>query len=160
MVVLLTAAMMVVEIAAGAGLRLNRPARVRAAHGLARGHPRRRRLRLYLRAPPGGRPPCFAFGTGKINALGGYTGAVLLAAFALAMAWEGVARLLAPASIAFDLAIRVAAVGLAVNAASVLILGGHGNDHRHRDDRHHRDGAIMATATAMTTDPVPASDTT
>src|SRR3712207_5620919 len=63
--------------------------------------------------------PRFAFGTGKVNALGGYTGAVLLAAFVLAMAWESVMRLLAPVEIEFGWAIAVAAVGLAVKAASV-----------------------------------------
>jgi len=41
---------------------------------------------------------------------------VLLAALALAMACESAARLLASVEIAFDWAIAVAAVGLAVNA--------------------------------------------
>ncbi len=79
--------------------------------------------------------PRFTFGTGKVNALGGYTGAVLLAAFALAMVWESVTRLLAPVEIAFGWAIAVAAVGLAVNAVSVLLLGVH--DHGHSHDGHH-----------------------
>ncbi len=76
----------------------------------------------------------FTFGTGKVNALAGYTGAVLLAAFALAMVWESVTRLLDPEPIAFGWAIAVALVGLAVNAASALMLGGH--DHGHDHDRH------------------------
>ena len=65
----------------------------------------------------------FSFGTGKVNALGGYTGAVLLAIFALIMAWESVERLLNPVEIAFNQAIFVAILGLIVNGISVLFLG-------------------------------------
>jgi cation diffusion facilitator family transporter len=50
------------------------------------------------------------------------------------MAWESVARLVAPVTIAFDRAIAVAVIGLLVNGASVLILGvhhdGHGHEHK------------------------------
>ena len=38
----------------------------------------------------------FSFGTGKVNTLGGFTGAILLAGFALFMGWERVAPLLSP----------------------------------------------------------------
>ncbi len=82
----------------------------------------------------------FSFGTGKVNALGGYTGAVLLALFALVMAGESVARLLQPVAIAFDQAILVAVAGLLVNAVSVLILGGHGHSHDHGHGEDHRHG--------------------
>lgn len=37
--------------------------------------------------------PAFSFGTGKVNALGGFTGAVLLAGFALIMAVQSIDRL-------------------------------------------------------------------
>jgi Co/Zn/Cd efflux system component len=85
--------------------------------------------------------PRFTFGTGKVNALGGYTGALLLLAFAAAMAWEGAARLLDPQPIQFDWAILVAIVGLVVNALSVVILGaGRGHDHAHRHDHGHAHG--------------------
>ena len=67
----------------------------------------------------------FSFGTGKVNTLGGYTGAVLLAGFALLMVWESVDRLISPVEIAFNQAIFVAVLGLIVNGASVLILGQH-----------------------------------
>ena len=66
--------------------------------------------------------PRFAFGTGKINSLGGYTSALLLVGFALYMAVESVSRLMAPVPIAFDGAIAVAALGLVVNGVSVFIL--------------------------------------
>ena len=80
----------------------------------------------------------FSFGAGKINALGGFTGAVLLALFAFLMAWESVGRLLHPVEIIVDQAILVAVVGLAVNGASVFILrvDDH-HDHPHLDDSHH-----------------------
>ena len=35
----------------------------------------------------------FCFGTGKVNSLAGFTGAVLLALFALMMAWESFHRI-------------------------------------------------------------------
>ena len=85
----------------------------------------------------------FSFGTGKVNALGGYSGAILLAVFALMMAWESVERLILPTSIAFDQAILVAVLGLIVNGASVVILkedhhhDGHGRDHDHHEHQGH-----------------------
>lgn len=94
----------------------------------------------YVYARRHARDPRFNFGTGKVNALGGFTGAVLLALIAVFMAWESAARLLSPVSIAFDKAILVAVVGLLVNGASVAILGrgdGHSHDHHHGHDRDH-----------------------
>lgn len=88
----------------------------------------------YIYARKYAHDPRFTFGTGKINALGGYTGAVLLGGFAVTMVWEGGERLLYPQPIAFDWAILVAVIGLAVNAASVLILNigaDRGHDHHH-----------------------------
>ena len=81
----------------------------------------------------------YSFGTGKVNTLGGYTGAILLAVVASMMAWESVERLIAPISIAFNQAIIVAVLGLVVNGASVFILGinqGHGHEHEHGHHRH------------------------
>ena len=76
----------------------------------------------------------FSFGTGKVNAFAGYTSAVLLALFALLMAWESVARFFNPVEIAFNQAIAVAILGLVVNGASMIMLGGH---HDHSHDHHH-----------------------
>lgn len=80
--------------------------------------------------------PDHSFGTGKVNALAGYTGAVLLAAFAAIMGWESLQRLFEPIDIAFNQAIWVAVLGLVVNGVSVLILGvrNHGHDHDHAHD--------------------------
>ncbi|MGB5716208.1 MAG: CDF family Co(II)/Ni(II) efflux transporter DmeF [Gammaproteobacteria bacterium] len=80
----------------------------------------------------------FCFGTGKVNAFAGYTSAVLLALFALLMAGESVNRLFNPVEIGFNQAIVVAVLGLIVNGASMVVLGGH-HDHDHHDDQHHHD---------------------
>ena len=52
----------------------------------------------------------FAFGTWKIEVLGGYSSAILLLLVAALMLWQSVARLLAPEPIQYDAAI---AIGLA-----------------------------------------------
>jgi len=64
----------------------------------------------------------FAFGTGKVNALAGFTGAILLLGFVIRMAWESVSRLAEPLAIAFDEAILVAVVGLIVNGLCATLL--------------------------------------
>jgi len=69
----------------------------------------------------------FAFGPWKIEPLGGFASAILLALVALYMAWESVRRLVHPRAILYDQALIVAAVGLAVNLASALILRGRGH---------------------------------
>ena len=81
----------------------------------------------------------FSFGTGKVNALGGFSGAVLLSVFALMMAWESSERLIHPMSIAFDQAILVACLGLLVNGVSVFVLkdDDHHHGHDHEEGHHH-----------------------
>ena len=136
LVLLLTAVTMVVEI--GAGLAFGSVALL--ADGLHMGsHAAALGISAfaYAYARRHAASPRFAFGTGKVNALAGYIGAVLLAAFTLAMVWESVARLLNPVPIAFGWAIAVAVLGLAVNAASVLLLGVHDHGHDHGHDGHH-----------------------
>ena len=83
---------------------------------------------------------------GKVNTLGGFTGAVLLAAFALLMASESVQRLVVPVPIAFDQAISSPSWGSIVNGVSMLILGHHHDadhadhhDHGHHDEDHDHD---------------------
>jgi len=73
----------------------------------------------------------FSFGTGKVNALGGFTGAVLLAGFALYMVIESIDRFIHPVEISFNGAIFVAIIGLIVNGVSAWILGGEDHDHGH-----------------------------
>lgn len=82
----------------------------------------------------------FSFGTGKVGALSGYSSALLLAVAGLWMAFESIVRLLHPVEVHFDQAIVVACLGLAVNVASALLLGGghdHGHDHDHHPDHDH-----------------------
>jgi cation diffusion facilitator family transporter len=81
----------------------------------------------------------YSFGTGKVNALGGFTGAVLLAIFALMMAGESADRIIHPVEIAFNQAIFVAMLGLIVNGASVFILSHHPD--RHHEHNGHQDHA-------------------
>lgn len=152
----LTATFMVVEIAAGLafgsmalladGLHMGSHA---VALGIAVG------AYVYARRRAGDER--FSFGTGKVNALGGFAGALLLAGFAALMAWESVERLLAPVPIVFDRAIAVAVVGLCVNGASVAILGvGHGHAHHpeeggaHRHDHNLRSAYLHVLADALT----------
>jgi cation diffusion facilitator family transporter len=76
--------------------------------------------------------PRFSFGSGKLNALGGYSSALLLAISALFITYESVERLIDPEPISFDLAILVAIVGAVINGISTLILNiGPGHDHGH-----------------------------
>ena len=72
----------------------------------------------------------FTFGTGKLGDLAGFTSAIVLAMIALLIGWEAVNRLLDPVQIAFAQAIPIACLGLAVNVASVWLLGG-GHHHHH-----------------------------
>src|SRR5580704_1444886 len=66
----------------------------------------------------------FSFGTGKLGDLAGFSSAIILAMIALLIAYEAVERLIWPVQIKFDEAIPIAALGLLVNIASVLLLSG------------------------------------
>jgi cation diffusion facilitator family transporter len=130
-VLLLTAAMMAVEIFGGLKLHsmalfadgCHMATHVAAfvitvgAYALARRHARDR---------------AFSFGTGKIAVLGAFTSAIVLGGIALFMAGESVVRLFHPLPIQFNQAIAVACAGLAVNVTSALLL----KDHHGRSDPH------------------------
>jgi cation diffusion facilitator family transporter len=73
--------------------------------------------------------PRFSFGTGKVGVLGGYSSAIVLSIIALAMAGESVHRLFSPLAIHFNEAIGIAALGLCVNLICAFLL---------KDDPHHR----------------------
>ena len=83
----------------------------------------------------------FAFGTWKIEILGGYSSALLLLGVAGLMAFQSVQRLLAPGPIHYDEAIFIAAVGLAVNLICAWLLRDdhHHHDHHHHGHHHHHD---------------------
>jgi cation diffusion facilitator family transporter len=100
--------------------------------------------------------PRYSFGTGKMNALGGFSGAVLLAVFSAMMVWKSAERLLHPVEIVFDQAILVAVLGLFVNGVSAVILGiGHShpdeeNARAHRHDHNLRSAFLHVIADAVT----------
>ncbi len=89
--------------------------------------------------------PRFSFGTGKIGDLAAFASGVILASTAVLVGVESIERLLNPQTIAFDQAIPVAVLGLAVNLASAWLLRDdhqhHGHDHAHAHgdhaDHHH-----------------------
>ena len=87
--------------------------------------------------------PRFAFGTGKVGDLAGYTSALLLAVIAVIMAYESIRRLVHPVSIHFNEAMMVAVIGLAVNLASAFLLKEDHHHHHHpgddADHHHHHD---------------------
>ncbi len=127
-VVCMTAGMMVVEIAAGilfGSMALLADGLHMASHTAALGLS----VFAYVFARRRAHDHTFSFGTGKFNSLAGFASAIVLALFALLMVVESVDRFMNPVSIAYNEAILVAILGLAVNGVSVLIL-------RDRHDRH------------------------
>ncbi len=161
-VVVLTLVTMVVEVTAGlafGSMALLADGIHMASHAAALGIG----VAVYVMARRLAGSPRFSFGSGKLNALGGYSSALMLAAFALIMAYESTARLLVPVPIRFDFAILVAVVGLIVNGVSIVLLNAgheeydhhhghdHGHDHRHDHGDHNLRGAFLhVVADAMT----------
>ncbi len=97
-VILLTAVMMVIEIVAGlafGSMALLADGLHMASHAAA--------LSIsafaYYFARKRAHDRSFSFGTGKVNSLGGYTGAILLVIFALLMVSESIHRLIVPVEI-------------------------------------------------------------
>jgi len=89
--------------------------------------------------------PDYAFGTGKVGVLGGFTSAIALVIVALLMLVESVHRIIEPTNIQFDAAIGVAVLGLLVNIASAFILKdhhdhSHGHSHTHSHHKHEDHG--------------------
>jgi cation diffusion facilitator family transporter len=72
----------------------------------------------------------YAFGTWKVEVLGGYTSAIFLLGIAALMTFQSVARLLSPQAIQYEEAIAIAVVGLLVNLVCAWWL-------RDRHDQHH-----------------------
>lgn len=135
--VLLTAAMMVAEIAGGwfyNSMALLADGWHMSSHALALGLS----VLAYAAARRFAHDRRFSFGTWKIEVLGGYTSAVFLVGVAGLMLYQSVERLLAPSPIQYDQAISIAAVGLLVNLACAWLLrDGHAHHHHHHDHDHH-----------------------
>ncbi|WP_337180337.1 CDF family Co(II)/Ni(II) efflux transporter DmeF [Sphingopyxis granuli] len=135
-VVLLTAAMMVAEIAAGLAfdsMALLADGFHMATHAGALGIA----ALAYAYAKRHATSGRYSFGTGKVGDLAGFASALVLGIVAIGIAWESLTRLVDPRPVAFVEAAVVAAIGLAVNIISALLLG-HGHDHHH--DEHAHDG--------------------
>jgi len=142
-VILITAVMMIIEIAAGitfGSMALLADGLHMGSHTMALGVT----AFAYLYARKHANDIRFSFGTGKVNALAGFSSAVLLAVFALVMAWESINRFFNPVEIIFNQAIAVAVIGLIVNAVSVLILGKEDHDENHHHRHNHSDHNLRA----------------
>ena len=157
LVIAITAIMMIVELVAGVvygsmalladGLHMASHAAALSISAFA-----------YIYARRNARNHAYSFGTGKVNALGGFSGAVLLAIFAVFMGFESIVRMLNPVEIVFNQAIFVAVLGLIVNGVCVFILGSdeseHTHHHSHGHDHHHdhnlRSAYLHVMADALT----------
>lgn len=98
--------------------------------------------------------PRFAFGTGKVGSLAGFASAIMLGIVAALMVWESIARLRSAQEIAFDEALLVAILGLAVNLASAVLLRERDHhaqhDHGGRHDHNLRAAYAHVLADALT----------
>jgi cation diffusion facilitator family transporter len=147
-VIALTVATMLVEIAAGSwfgSLALLADGWHMASHASALGIT----AFAYAYARRHARSPRFAFGTWKVEVLGGFASAVVLGVVAALIAWESLARLRSPVPIRFDEAIAVAALGLGVNLVSAWLLRGRRHPHEHAGasgsgDAFHQDHNLRA----------------
>lgn len=74
--------------------------------------------------------------TQKLNALGGYTSAILLGFTSLGIIYESVERFFKPLEISFGDAILVAIIGLIVNLICVLVMGEHHHKHHSCHQQH------------------------
>ena len=142
----ITAAMMVVEIAAG--LWFNSMALLAdgwhmSSHAVAIGLS----AFAYAAARRYSVDPRFAFGTWKIEVLGGFASAIFLLGVAALMVFGSVERIFSPQPIHYQEAMIVATAGLLVNIVCAIILG-RAHDHDapgahdhggHRHQKHHHD---------------------
>jgi cation diffusion facilitator family transporter len=154
-VVMLSAAMMVAELAVGYwthSLALIADGWHMATHAGALGLT----AVAYWFARSRARDRTFCFGTGKVHALAGYTSAIVLMIVALSMSAQSALRFIEPAVVGYREALPVAILGLIVNLASLKLLGqGHDHDHDHDGghgdtDHNHRAALVHVVADALT----------
>ncbi|MCL6264469.1 CDF family Co(II)/Ni(II) efflux transporter DmeF [Craterilacuibacter sp. RT1T] len=137
----ITAATMLIEV--GAGWWFNSMALLAdgwhmSSHALAIGLS----AMAYAAARRYAHDPRFAFGTWKIEILGGFASAIFLLGVAGMMVAGSVERMFSPTPIQYREAIVVAMLGLAVNVICALILGKahyHVHGHEHHHGHHHHD---------------------
>jgi cation diffusion facilitator family transporter len=140
-VAVLTAVMMVIEIAGGwyyNSMALLADGWHMSSHTVALGLS----LFAYVFARKYAHDSRFSFGTWKIEVLGGYTSAIFLVMVAGLMIYQSIERLIAPSPIHYNQAIAIAIVGLLVNLVSAWLLkdGHHHHDHSHGHDGHAHHG--------------------
>ncbi|HWK67322.1 MAG TPA: CDF family Co(II)/Ni(II) efflux transporter DmeF [Rhizobiaceae bacterium] len=137
-VVILTAGMMIGEIIAGVlfnSMALLADGFHMATHAGALGVA----AAAYAYAKKHAHSRRYSFGTGKVGDLAGFASALVLGLVALGIAVESVSRIFEPSPVAFSEATVIAVVGLLVNVASAVLLGGHRHGHGH--DHHEGHGA-------------------
>ena len=139
-VAILTAVMMVVEIAGGwyyNSMALLADGWHMSSHTVALGLS----VFAYACARRFAHDPRFSFGTWKIEVLGGYTSAIFLVMVAGLMIFQSLERLITPSPIHYNQAIAIAIVGLLVNLVSAWLLkDGHHHDHAHDHGEHAHHG--------------------
>ena len=116
----ITVAMMVAEIAGGmafGSMALLADGWHMGTHTLALGLT----LLAYAVARRHAGNPRYAFGTWKVEVLGGYTSALLLLLVAAALVWESISRLLNPTTVQYREAMLVAVIGLVPNPSGGLV---------------------------------------
>ncbi len=154
LVMWITAAMMIVEIVAGwwfNSMALLADGWHMSSHAVAIGLS----AVAYGAARRYANDPRFAFGTWKIEILGGFASAIFLLGIAMIMVVSSVERLLSPQAIHYREAIVIATIGLAVNIVCALILsraGDHEHDHGHDHHNHHNDLNLKSAYTHVVAD--------
>jgi cation diffusion facilitator family transporter len=154
----ITAAMMAVEIAAGwltNSMALLADGLHMSSHTVAIGLSAFAYAAARRHAPD----PRFAFGTWKIEVLGGFASAVFLLMVVALMVYGSVERLFRPEPIHYPQAMLIAALGLGVNLVCARILGaaqhshshhGHGHDLDHAEDLNLKSAYVHVIADAAT----------
>jgi cation diffusion facilitator family transporter len=163
LVMWITAAMMVVEIAAGwfyNSMALLADGFHMSSHAVAIGLS----AFAYAAARKHAKDLRFAFGTWKIEVLGGFASAIFLLAVVAVMVYGSVERLFRPEPIHYQEAMVIAVLGLVVNLVSARILGaahhhdhgpgheapGHGHEHGHHHDLNLKSAYLHVIADAAT----------
>lgn len=143
--VIITAIMMVVEIAGGMifnSMALLADGWHMSSHALALGLA----YGAYAAARHFAHDKRFCFGTWKIEILGGFSSAILLLVVAGAMLFYSIERLFNPLVIYYDIAIIIAVIGLIVNLICAWLLKDnhshdeHGHHHNHHGHSHNSHG--------------------